>query len=92
MDNDWHPNPRPETREDIIERCLELCPELVPPNQRSDAKPSVEDIIPIIIEEGCGLRPARKGGIRLERDILKLDDKGTETIPIVYNYGWDFFN
>jgi D-amino-acid oxidase len=46
----------------------------------------VEDLFPIIIEEGCGLRPARKGGIRLELDWAN-DMQGNGKVPIVYNYG-----
>jgi len=90
LDNEWHPTPLPQITREIIARCLELCPELVPPNNRIEGKsPSVEDITPIIIEEGCGLRPARKGGLRIESDTLKLEGTGLKSreVPIVYNYG-----
>lgn len=90
LDNEWHPTPLPQISKEIIERCLVLCPELVPPNSRVEGKlPSVEDITPIIIEEGCGLRPARKSGLRIESDTLQLEGTGLKSrkIPVVYNYG-----
>ncbi|KAF7348437.1 Nuclear export factor [Mycena venus] len=40
---------------------------------------------PIIIEEGCGLRPARKGGIRLEVEWFAIANQNK--VPVVYNYG-----
>lgn len=75
--NDWYPNPRPETRIAILKRAIALAPELAPPGTQN---PTYEDLIPLIVEDGCGLRPARKGGIRLEREIVS----GT---PVVHNYG-----
>ena len=58
--------PRPETKQDILKRGLALCPELASPDIRVERKPTIDDVLPLIISEGCGLRPARKGGIRLE--------------------------
>ena len=95
LDNEWHPTPLPQITQEIIARCLELCPELVPPNNRKEGKPpSIDDITPIIIEEGCGLRPGRKGGLRIESDILKLEGTGLKSreVPIVYNYGCALFS
>jgi len=87
VDNDWYPHPRKETTEDILKRALELCPELSPKYSTSNSRnqPTVEDLKPILIEEGCGLRPGRKGGIRLEKTVLKTA-AGT-CVPLVYNYG-----
>ena len=90
MDNDWYPHARPETVTDIIERNLKICPELVPPERRDASRePTVQDVLPIVIESGCGFRPGRKGGIRLERDVFTTLE-GTK-VPIVYNYGWVLF-
>ncbi|KAI5117888.1 hypothetical protein M0805_002279 [Coniferiporia weirii] len=83
-ENDWEPKPRPETTVDILTRGLALCPELSP-TYAENPHPTIEDLKPIIIEEGCGLRPARKGGIRLETDVLETA-KGLK-VPVVYNYG-----
>lgn len=94
---DWHAAPRPETTADILRRCLALAPELVPPEKRAkDAEPTVDALFPFVIEEGCGLRPARKGGIRLEvewvergvgRDTVLEKQVEAEAVPIVFNYG-----
>ncbi|KAJ7442514.1 D-amino-acid oxidase [Mycena galericulata] len=85
VENDWYPIPRPETTSDILTRGLALCPELAPPEIRSQREPALEDLEPIIIETGCGLRPARKGGIRLEVEWVDVRDQNK--IPVVFNYG-----
>ncbi|EGO03581.1 hypothetical protein SERLA73DRAFT_175101 [Serpula lacrymans var. lacrymans S7.3] len=82
--NDWHPTPRPEITKDILARALALAPEIAPPHSREGRTPTVEDLLPIVIEEGCGLRPGRKSGIRLE---VEWFDRGDTAIPVVYNYG-----
>lgn len=79
-----YPNPRPETSEDILERAFALCPELAPPEIRAQRAPTIDDVRPIIISEGCGLRPGRKGGIRL--DVRWTENKGKK-VPLVSNYG-----
>ncbi|TFK49356.1 D-aspartate oxidase [Heliocybe sulcata] len=84
--NDWYPNPRPETTQEILTRGLVLCPELVPQSIRDQREPTVEDLLPLVIEEGCGLRPARKGGIRLEVERYPSAD-GQRKVPVVHNYG-----
>ncbi|KAF8600603.1 hypothetical protein BDV93DRAFT_510783 [Ceratobasidium sp. AG-I] len=87
--DDWYPHPRPETIDDIIRRALALSPLIAPPESRENGRtPTVEDVRSIIIESGCGLRPARKGGIRLETGSVEymLDGKGHAT-PLVFNYG-----
>ncbi|KAJ7583465.1 hypothetical protein C8J56DRAFT_1055227 [Mycena floridula] len=76
--NDWYPKPRPETREKILEHAFDLYPELVSPEIRKKRTATKEDVD--IVEDGCGLRPARKGGIRLEVDSYK-------GVPLVFNYG-----
>ncbi|KAH6909425.1 D-amino-acid oxidase [Coprinopsis sp. MPI-PUGE-AT-0042] len=86
--DDWYPQARPETTRDIIERTLKLCPELVPEHLRKDGKePTVEDVMPLVVEEGCGFRPGRKGGLRLEAGKIKVSAVSDKTIPVVYNYG-----
>jgi len=48
----------------------------------------VTDILPIVVGEGCGLRPARKGGVRVELDWVEgaqVRRKGQ--VAVVYNYG-----
>ncbi|KAI0341357.1 D-amino-acid oxidase [Trametopsis cervina] len=84
VDNDWYPVARPTTTTEILERCLALCPELAPPEIRSQRAPTVEDLRPLIVEEGCGFRPVRKGGVRIEADNLNLNGKD---LPVIYNYG-----
>ncbi|KAI5117887.1 hypothetical protein M0805_002278 [Coniferiporia weirii] len=84
-ENDWEPKPRPETTVDILTRALAICPELSP-TYAENPHPTIEDLKPIIIEEGCGLRPAHKGGIRPETDVLETA-KGLK-VPVVYNYGY----
>lgn len=83
--DDWYPRPRQETSEDILRRGLALCPELAPPEVRSIRTPTVTDILPIVVGEGCGLRPARKGGVRVELEWVKGAREGQ--VPVVYNYG-----
>lgn len=80
------PRARPETTLDILERNLALWPELAPPEVRESRTPTVQDILPIVIEDGCGLRPARKGGIRLEVEWFEVARTGRK-IPVVFNYG-----
>ncbi|PCH44726.1 D-amino-acid oxidase [Wolfiporia cocos MD-104 SS10] len=86
VENDWFPSPRPETTEDILARCLAFCPQLAPPEIRAQRAPTVDDLRPLIIEEGVGLRPARKSGLRLEVEWLEIPDKRRK-LPIVHNYG-----
>ncbi|KAF8632898.1 hypothetical protein AX17_004744 [Amanita inopinata Kibby_2008] len=85
-ENDWYPIPRPETSRRILEDGLALCPELAPPEIRAVREPTIDDILPFVIEEGCGLRPARKGGIRLEVEHFARH-KGDGKVPVVHNYG-----
>ncbi|KAI0305167.1 D-amino-acid oxidase [Multifurca ochricompacta] len=77
--NDWYPIPRPETTVDILEPCT--------PSVRKEREPTVEDLKPLIIEEGCGFRPARRGGIRLQSEWVKVPGSERCMIPVVYNYG-----
>ncbi|KAJ3981314.1 D-amino-acid oxidase [Lentinula detonsa] len=40
-------------------------------------------IEPLMVEAGCGLRPARNGGVRLDVEWIE----STRRIPIIHNYG-----
>ncbi|KAG8795293.1 hypothetical protein FRC12_016307 [Ceratobasidium sp. 428] len=83
--NDWYPHPRPETTDEIIARVLLIAPEIAPPQSRLHGRePTVDDVKSIVVEIGCGLRPGRKDGIRLE--IGSVEWEGGKT-PIIFNYG-----
>ena len=83
---DRYPMPRPEITQDIIERGFALCPELASPDIRVERKPTIDDVSPHIVSEGCGFRPGRKGGIRLE---VEWTDGigGRGRVPVIHNYG-----
>ncbi|KAJ6572024.1 FAD dependent oxidoreductase [Mycena capillaripes] len=78
--DDWHSTSRPETVKLIKERGIEAYPELLPPNKRETRNIADLDVV----EECVGLRPTRKGGVRLETTSLNVGDK---SIPVVHNYG-----
>jgi D-amino-acid oxidase len=80
-----YPIARPSTTAEILERSLALCPELAPPEIRAVRAPTIDDLRPLVIEEGCGFRPARKGGVRLDVD---WTTNGTRAIPVIFNYGY----
>ncbi|KAF9457140.1 D-amino-acid oxidase [Collybia nuda] len=84
--DDWYPVPRPEITRDILGRAFAICPELASPEVRNQRAPTLEDILPLVIEEGCGLRPARKDGIRLETEWFAAG-KSDIKVPVIYNYG-----
>ncbi|TPX16006.1 uncharacterized protein E0L32_000340 [Thyridium curvatum] len=68
FDNEWSDTINPELAEDIKRRCCALAPELGKP----------EDLK--VIYHAVGLRPSRKGGPRVERELID----GT---PVIHNYG-----
>ncbi|SPO21723.1 uncharacterized protein UTRI_01207_B [Ustilago trichophora] len=79
---DWDDKPRPETTRRILERCLALVPQLANPQKTSGlVKAKVEDVE--VLSVNVGLRPARTGGIRLER--AKDDVDG---VKVIYSYGY----
>lgn len=83
--NDYYPVPRPEISEDILRRGFELAPELAPPGTEN---PTIDSVRPLIRYEGCGLRPARKGGIRFEVEcVTEIAGRGDEKVPLVHQYG-----
>ena len=71
---------------DILQRCLALCPDIVPPSIRAERAGSIDDVRALIVEEGCGFRPQRKGGIRLDVEWLPCRT-GQDRVPMVFNYG-----
>ncbi|KAJ3496515.1 hypothetical protein NLJ89_g10475 [Agrocybe chaxingu] len=82
---DWFPSPRPETTRDILKRTLALCPELVPLGSRKEGVQEVETLLPLVIGEGCGLRPMRKEG--LDISARYMDPPTGKRIPVVHNFG-----
>ncbi|KAI9332892.1 D-amino-acid oxidase [Zopfochytrium polystomum] len=63
----------PTTSKLILERCIEVCPELV-----------VNGKLPEVIDTPVGLRPGRKGGVRLDSQYCKI---GGKEILVIHNYG-----
>ncbi|KAJ3565234.1 hypothetical protein NP233_g7761 [Leucocoprinus birnbaumii] len=93
--DDWYPQPREATKLDILTRALKLCPELVSPEVRAVREPTINDLLQQVVGEGCGLRPARKGGIRIESEwrnrrgkpLSEGEMSESGKVLVVYNYG-----
>ncbi|KAJ7636978.1 D-amino-acid oxidase [Roridomyces roridus] len=81
QENDWHPTSRPETVKAMKERVVTVFPKLLPEGKRGE-NPDINDLD--VIEECVGLRPSRKGGLRIECTSLEIDG---QVIPIIHNYG-----
>lgn len=78
--DDWNATPRPETTRQILSRCLQLAPGLVNPQRRTlVTEPKIEDLD--VLSVHVGLRPSRRGGVRLEQG---QDING---VKVIYNYG-----
>ncbi|KAJ9122405.1 hypothetical protein QFC22_001828 [Naganishia vaughanmartiniae] len=88
-DNDWTAHAIPSQTTDILERCIAMAPDLIPVTKSRDRDPKVlvEELRKLVVEEGAGLRPARKGGVRIESEDLVLGGAGNEVIPLVHHYG-----
>ncbi|KAF8699015.1 hypothetical protein AX14_001037 [Amanita brunnescens Koide BX004] len=85
--NSWDTKPTVEITRDILERTLNMCPEIAPPGVRKEREPTVDDIIPLIVEENVGFRPTNLvSNFRLEVELCEGTGRQPE-IPIVYNYG-----
>ncbi|KAJ6469204.1 D-amino-acid oxidase [Mycena vitilis] len=82
--DDWYPLPREETKTAILEKALALWPEIAPPEARQDRAPTIQDLYPIIVEDGLGLRPHRNEGIRIE--VEWVEAHGAKA-PVVFHYG-----
>ncbi|KAK3069977.1 D-amino acid oxidase [Teratosphaeriaceae sp. CCFEE 6253] len=70
--DNWESQPDPNLAIRIMKRCIELCPKLVPEGKGIEALS--------IIRHGVGLRPMRKGGPVVERDVV-------DGVAVVHNYG-----
>ncbi|OQU94950.1 hypothetical protein CLAIMM_01227 [Cladophialophora immunda] len=68
LDNDWSGEIDADLAEDIKRRCCNLAPELGSP----------EDLK--ILYHAVGLRPSRKGGARIEREVM-------QNVVVIHNYG-----
>jgi D-amino-acid oxidase len=88
-DNDWTAHAVASQTTDILERCIAMAPDLIPVEKCKDRDPKllVEELRKLIVEEGAGLRPARKGGVRIESEDLVLGN-GTVVVPLVHHYGY----
>jgi glycine/D-amino acid oxidase-like deaminating enzyme len=79
--DDWEAKPRGDTARDILRRVREIAPEVVPGTAgRGDA----DGLEGIFIAHLVGLRPSRTGGIRLEREDLRI---AGEQVTVIHNYG-----
>ncbi|KAJ9093579.1 hypothetical protein QFC19_008308 [Naganishia cerealis] len=87
-DNDWTAHAIASQTTDILERCIAMAPDLVPVSSCKNRDPQVlvKELRKLIIEEGAGLRPARKGGVRIESEDL-LVGNGKKVIPLIHHYG-----
>lgn len=66
----WESQPDPNLAVRIMKRAVELCPALVPEGKGIEALS--------VIRHGVGLRPMRKGGIRVEKETVK----STSGVPV----------
>jgi D-amino-acid oxidase len=69
-----HTNFHPQLGQTIIQRCCALCPQLGTPSE----------VEKMIISRNIGLRPSRKGGVRIE--VEKRRDAWGQ-VPVVHCYG-----
>lgn len=67
----WDPNPDPNVAMRILKRAVEMQPELAGGKGIAGLD---------IIRHGVGLRPARNGGVRIEREVIG-------DLTVVHNYG-----
>lgn len=79
---DWEPNARQETSEMIMRRGIALCPDLLPEDKRAEG--TIEDLD--VVEYGCGFRPSRHGGPRIEIDKESVVWENKE-VKVLHNYG-----
>ena len=70
--NNWESQVDPSLANRIMKRCVDICPNLVPEGRGPEALS--------VIRHGVGLRPMRKGSIRVEKDVI-------DGLAVVHNYG-----
>ncbi|KIO33092.1 hypothetical protein M407DRAFT_241149 [Tulasnella calospora MUT 4182] len=83
----WDVSPDPAIARGILERCLTYCPELAtqPPQTSDNATTTITtapDISTIkILRHNVGLRPARTGGARVEKDVVTFPSSSVSSDP-----------
>ncbi|KAF0412059.1 nucleotide-binding domain-containing protein [Gigaspora margarita] len=76
VEHDYSPEPDLEEASAIVQRCLSTRPDLLPHDQTN-----------LVIKKNCvGLRPCRKGGMRIDAEWIYLENF-EKKILIVHNYG-----
>lgn len=75
--DNWESQPDPNLAVRIMRRAVELCPSMVPEGKGIEALS--------VIRHGVGLRPMRKDGIRVEKEVIAGSDG--RKVPIIHNYG-----
>jgi D-amino-acid oxidase len=73
----WESQPDPNLAVRIMKRAVELCPKLVPEGKGIEALS--------VVRHSVGLRPMRKGGIRVEKDSIKAPDGSL--VKVVHSIG-----
>ncbi|KAG8945204.1 hypothetical protein FRC04_001110 [Tulasnella sp. 424] len=69
----WDVSPDPAIARGILERCLTYCPELATQPPATPNATTTPDISTIkVLRHNVGLRPARTGGARVEKEIITL--------------------
>lgn len=60
---------------------------MAPPSITSTRAPTIDDLRALIIEEGCGFRPARKNTVLLDSKMVETPSTG-RPVPVISNYGY----
>lgn len=72
QEHNWESQPDQNLAVRIMKRAVELCPDMVPRGK------GIEGLS--VIRHGVGLRPLRKGSIRIEKEVI-------DGVKVVHNYG-----
>lgn len=86
----WDPKVDMELAGRIMKRAVEACPELtdemsLPKGGEWKAGRGVDSLD--VIQHWVGLRPCRKGGIRVESERMTVEGLGGSEVVVVHNYG-----